>query len=1111
MKTMFFKRGIKGVVSLALVLAILMSFAVPSLAVNPQISAVALNPARNKIEMTLSNSVTLLSGVDLASKIYLKRGSSGSYNSLPFGSSASLDGSKITVSLTSPLTAEENYIMIETGAFDGQTINAYSQKIDASGPNLAANSVNVDSSRRVVTIYFDCEIESALGTTYMQNGEVLLDRNGTGSFSEQIPADKITINTSSRSIKVNLSNALSGSNSRFKISAGSIAKKSNGNLNIEDLVTEKLDATVTIPEINQNASVGLTPDGDEFTLTFNTNIKFTDKAINSDIFRNIFISREGQAYYPLDINDKITIDGNKMHFKLYYPIEGNNNRIKILANAVASVNGDVATTELYSPWINMADLAYNAPSYSSVSYNKSTKQVQIKFNANILATSSYTLTKGVLISRNNAEFTLLSKYDTVEIINGNTIAITLEQGLSGEYNRFRVSSGVIKGENNNIQTVAQTTDYVDLSAESYDTFEYDIAMSDDMTVADIIFDRYILSNYPYDEDLDSLKQEISVMRTGKGSSYENLTDYDSISISGRTLRIRFQRALGKTDIIRISKYALKDSYGAIMNNVVTTGPSYSNSQSVFDPDTGVELSADKRTVTFNFLRKIYNNMASIASLKYMLRVAYDGENFEELSDDCRIEFLSDGVFSITFDRALTNPEARVKILPGALQDNDGNTVNEEIITNPLGQTSSTVQTILGSNKIMLGDEEVINDANGNKIYTLTINSNKLASNLATYTGLKTFEVVLPDYAYGGKMRINGAALQQLINKGFTITVTCAENSQVFTPEDIGLDKALTSFGLASSGAQSVVLEVGISRVETPYTTNFTSKATQKTFTILTQPTEMSVTYSYGAKNYAITKYDNYVPRRFKVKPSQVQNRNLTVVRIEASGKVNPVPTKIMSNGQGGYYLEAKVKNSGVYGVISANRFFTDTPTWAQNAVNTLASRMILQNANAGAFRANDPISRAEVSEMVTRALGILTDKSGSSKFLDVTLTDWYFPSTSIASEADIIRGYDDSTFKPDRNITRQEVMAIMSRVMKYLGSTENSNMTTAQAESILAKFKDAKKVANWAKVDMAKCVSAGVVKGDDKGYLNPLDNLTRAEMSQLIYNLLIEYSLIANY
>lgn len=1107
MKAMFLKRGIKGAISLSLVLFILMSFAVPSLAANPQISSAELNRSRNVVTLYLSQNSTVADGVDLASKISLKRGND-SFNKLPYGSSATLEGSKITITLTSPLTHAENYVLIQSGALTGQTINIQSQKIDASGPALAADPVSVDSSRRVITITFDTQIEGAVSASVL-DGDVMLDRNGSGVFGESVSKDKVTI--SGNTMKITLTSALSGSNTRVKISAGAIMKTSNDNINLEDIVTDKINAAIVVPEINQNAKLNLSNDCDEFTLTFNTNIKYASTAVANEPFKNIFISRDGGYYYPLDYSDVITINGNTMTIKLRYPLTGNNNRIKILPNVIASTNGDVATGELYSPWINVSDLAYNAPSYSSVSYNKATKQVQIKFNGNITVLSHNVLVAGIQISRNRGEWEALSKYDSVQIVNGNTIAINLEQGLSGEYNKFRITGGTIRGENGTIQTVVQLTDYIALDSEAYEDFEYDVAVSEDMTVVDIVFDRYILSNFPYDDDLDFLKQEISVMRTASGNSYSDLSDYDSVTISGRTLRIRFQRALDATDIIRINKYALKDSYGAILKSNITTGPSYSDNQSVFDPDTGVELSADKRTVTFNFLEKVYNNMASIASLRYMLRVAYDGENFEELSEDCRVEFLSDGVLSITFDRTLTNPETIIKILPGALQDSDGETINEEIVTNSLGQTDSSVQTILGSSKLMLGDETVVNDANGNKIYTVTINSNKLASSLATYTGAKTFEVRLPDYAYGGKMRINGAALKSLLDKGFTITVTCAENSQIFTAENMGLNEALKKFGLGSDAAQSVVLEVSISRVETPYTTNFSSKASQKTFTILTQPTEMSVTYSYGSQNYAITKYDDYVARRFKIKPSNAQNRNVTVVRIEPSGKINPVPTKIFSNGQGGYYLEAKVKNSGVYGVISANRFFSDTPAWAQNAVNTLASRMILQNAHGGAFRANEPISRAEVSEMVTRALGILTDKSGSSKFLDVAVTDWYFPSTSIANEADIIRGYDDSTFKPDRNITRQEVMAIMSRVMSYLGSTENSNMTTAQAESVLSRFKDDDKVAHWAKIDMAKCVEAGVVKGDDKGYLNPLDNLTRAEMSQLIYNLLVEYSLIVSY
>ena len=65
-----------------------------------------------------------------------------------------------------------------------------------------------------------------------------------------------------------------------------------------------------------------------------------------------------------------------------------------------------------------------------------------------------------------------------------------------------------------------------------------------------------------------------------------------------------------------------------------------------------------------------------------------------------------------------------------------------------------------------------------------------------------------------------------------------------------------------------------------------------------------------------------------------------------------------------------------------------------------------------------------------------------------------------------------------------------------------------EAEEILSRFTDANKVADWAKINMAKCVAAGVVQGDDKQCVNPNANITRAEMSQLIYNLMVNYGLI---
>ena len=1103
MNTLFLRNGLKRALGLLLALVIMMSLTVPAFAATVRISNASLNSARTVITMYLSEIVTLSDGVDLKSKVLLSRNGEAA-DSLPYGSEVSLDGSKVTINLTSALVDAKNYIVIESGAFVGQTTNITSPNIDAKGPELT--EVSIDKTRKIVTFKFDCDIAGFSGEEMIEDGAILLARNGT-RFSEEIRSSAIDVDSTAGTVKVRLSNELTDNNSKFKILAGAVQNADNGNVNIEDIVTDAIEAAIQIPQIDEKEEIELSSDGTTVTIPFTCNIKFATEEVRKNPGNYIALSRQGGGYYPLNTSDKVTISGNKMTIVFRYELEGNNNRLRFDANTIASMGGDVATTMMYSPWISMGSLKYKAPTYSEISYNKANKQVSIKFDEDIFAVSRKSVENSVQISRNNGDFNTLSSYDTVEIVNGNTILVTLDQGLTGEYNRFRILGGAVENEDGNIQTSTQTTDYIDLNAESYEAFEYELNMSADMQTADIVFDRYIQSVYPYDNDFDYLKQSISVMRPSTGNAYNNLTDYDSVTISGRTLRIVFQRALSENDVIKIDKYSLKDAYGAIMNSDIKIGPSLGKQEKVFDPNTGVELSADKKTVTFNFTQRVYNNMASSASLKYMLRVAYDGENFEELGEDCEVEFISYGTLSITFDRALSNPEARVKILAGALQNQNGDTISEDIVTNPLGQTDSTCEIRLGGERAYLGSEDSSTDIYGNRIYAITLNTTKTANALATHTGKRTFEIKLPEYGYGGKVKLNGTIVEQLINKDYTVTVSCGGVTNVFKASDLALSEALGNLGDASTIAQSVVLEIGVSRVETPYTTDFANKAKQKTFSIITQPTELTLVYTMGTKQYAVTKYQDYTEKRFKIKPSDAQNANITVVRIETSGKVNPVPTKIKTDA-GDYYLDAMVKNSGVYGVISAERYFSDTPSWAQNAVNTLASRMILQNANAGPLRASDPVTRAEVAEMVTRALGLLTDKSGASKFLDVTLTDWYFPSTSIANENDLIRGYDDSTFRPERNITRQEVMAIMSRVMTYLGEDSFKDMTKAEAEKILASFGDASTVADWAKIDMAKCAQAKVVKGDNKGRLNPHANLTRAEMAQLIYNLMVQYDLI---
>ena len=82
---------------------------------------------------------------------------------------------------------------------------------------------------------------------------------------------------------------------------------------------------------------------------------------------------------------------------------------------------------------------------------------------------------------------------------------------------------------------------------------------------------------------------------------------------------------------------------------------------------------------------------------------------------------------------------------------------------------------------------------------------------------------------------------------------------------------------------------------------------------------------------------------------------------------------------------------------------------------------------------------------------------------------------------DILKGYEDGTFKPENNITRAEFVAIMNRA---LGIDSLVSGTTAEAP-----FVDVPG-SHWAAGDIKYASDNGMVAGYGEGYFGPEDNVT---------------------
>ena len=174
--------------------------------------------------------------------------------------------------------------------------------------------------------------------------------------------------------------------------------------------------------------------------------------------------------------------------------------------------------------------------------------------------------------------------------------------------------------------------------------------------------------------------------------------------------------------------------------------------------------------------------------------------------------------------------------------------------------------------------------------------------------------------------------------------------------------------------------------------------------------------------------------------------------------------------------------------------FKDMPNDWSTAALTAAVENGLLSGNDGYLLPSDNMTRAEMATIMARACGA-TAQADISEFSDVKADDWFYSSVAKAVAMKAFAGA-DGKFNPDNPITRQEAFLVLSRVF---GLAKISKPDV----KILDTFKDGAKVDDWAREGVATIISMGYVAGND-GYLNPLDNISRAEFA-VVMDRLIKY------
>ncbi len=219
------------------------------------------------------------------------------------------------------------------------------------------------------------------------------------------------------------------------------------------------------------------------------------------------------------------------------------------------------------------------------------------------------------------------------------------------------------------------------------------------------------------------------------------------------------------------------------------------------------------------------------------------------------------------------------------------------------------------------------------------------------------------------------------------------------------------------------------------------------------------------------------------------------INISASGKSGFASGKGLEN-----------KNADVRAVpISKPGITFDDVVFSDSisAIQALASRGIISGYEDGTFRPDSTMTRAEFAAVAVKALGLAAKTRGA--FSDVPSSEWFAGFVDTASSYGIIKGVSDTAFNPGGTITRQEAAVMVARAAKLCGM--DTAIDDGAVRDILAQFEDYVTASAWARPSLAFCYASDILSQSDLE-IRPLLPITRAEVAQMIFNLLGKANLL---
>lgn len=170
--------------------------------------------------------------------------------------------------------------------------------------------------------------------------------------------------------------------------------------------------------------------------------------------------------------------------------------------------------------------------------------------------------------------------------------------------------------------------------------------------------------------------------------------------------------------------------------------------------------------------------------------------------------------------------------------------------------------------------------------------------------------------------------------------------------------------------------------------------------------------------------------------------------------------------------------------------YANTGSWAADAVDFMNANSLIYGTGKNHFNPTGTMTRGDLVLILYRLAGRPSVSGVKNPFADVKSSDYYYDAVLWAYANSVVNGTGRSTFSPKKNVTREQLAAILYR---YSGTPTTSGRLTS--------FTDADNVSSYATNAMKWAVGAGIITGSGSK-LDPQGSATRAQVAAMLHRYL---------